>query len=392
MRKFKKLTGVLLASALVLTSLAACGSNNDASGSGNGEVFKIGGIGPTTGGASIFGQAVQNGAQLAVDEINAAGGINGFQIEFNFQDDEHDAEKSVNAYNTLKDWGMQILLGTVTSTPAVAVVEEAFNDNLFMLTPSATAVAAIGHPNAFRVCFSDPDQGVASAEFIADNNLATRIAVIYDSSDVYSSGIFEAFQKEAEVRGLDLVSVEAFTSASNTDFSVQLQKAQEADAELLFLPFYYQEASLVLKQAHDMGFAPIIFSCDGMDGILDVDGFDTSLADGVMFLAPFASTSEDEAVVSFVNAFQDRFGNVPNQFAANAYDGIYIIKAAIEHAGITPDMDVSEIGDKMIAAMQEITFNGVTMYNSTWTADGEPKKDPMVIEIRDGVYHVVQYN
>ena len=365
------------------------GDADDAPPVADGLVWRIGGIGPTSGGAAFFGQAVYNGALLAVEEINAAGGINGVPIELNFQDDEHNAEFSVNAYNALIDWGMQILLGPVTSTPAIAVNVEAYADNVFMLTPSATAIPAIAPPNAFRVCFSDPMQGTVSARYMDMVGIGERIAIIYDSSDAYSSGIFAYFTAEAEELGLNIVAVEAFTEANRTDFTVQLRIAMEADADLVFLPFYYQEAALVLHQARDMGFDPIFFSCDGMDGILNVEGFDTSLADGVKFLAPFAATSEEPATVAFVSAFEARFDHTPSQFAANAYDAIHVIKEAILHSGATVDMDKADIGDLLIAAMLEITVNGVTLYNATWGADGEVNREPMVIEIRDGIYHIV---
>ena len=253
---------------------AAAGESTAASG----EVFKIGGIGPVTGAAAVYGLAVKNGAQIAVDEINADGGINGYQIDFQFQDDEHDAEKSVNAYNTLKDWGMQMIMGTVTSAPCVAVADKTMADNMFQITPSGSSVECAQNPNVFRVCFSDPDQGAASATYIAENKLADKIAVIYDSSDVYSSGIYERFASEAANHGLDIVAAEAFTADSNKDFSTQLQKAKDAGADLVFLPIYYTEASLILNQANTMGYAPKFFGCDGMDGILQVDNFDTKLA------------------------------------------------------------------------------------------------------------------
>ena len=389
--KFKKIASVALVATMVVASLAGCGSKGgDAAASGEaGATFKIGGIGPTTGGAAVYGQAVANGAQIAVDEINAAGGINGTQIEFKFEDDEHDAEKAVNAYNTLKDWGMQTLLGTVTSAPCIAVVDKTNADNMFQLTPSGTAVDCIRHPNAFRVCFSDPNQGVASADYIADQGLASKVAVIYDSSDPYSSGINDSFAAQAKAKGLEIVASEAFTAESKSDFSVQLQKAKDAGAELVFLPFYYTEASLVLKQAKDMDFAPTFFGCDGMDGILDVDQFDASLADGVMFLAPFASTSEDPMTVKFVEAYQKAHNEVPNQFAADAYDGIYIMKAAIEAGKVTPDMDVSAICDAMKGVMTTIKVDGITAKQLTWDESGEPLKQPMVIEIRDGVYNAL---
>ena len=317
-----------LTAAMTVTMLAGCGGGETEKGSS--DTIKIGGIGPVTGDAAIYGEAVKNGAELAVKEINEAGGINGAQIEFNFQDDEADAEKAVNAYNTLKDWGMQALLGTVTSAPCVAVGEVAQADNMFLLTPSGTAVECVQYDNAFRVCFSDPMQGAESAKYIADNQLATKIAVIYNSSDVYSTGIYQAFAKEAETEGLEIVAAEAFTAESKTDFSVQLQKAKDAGAELVFLPFYYSEAALVLQQAAGINYSPIFFGCDGMDGILDVEGFDADLANNLMFLSPFTPTSTDEAIQKFVTDYKEAYGGTPNQFAADAYDGVYAMKAAME--------------------------------------------------------------
>ncbi|MFV0529707.1 MAG: ABC transporter substrate-binding protein [Lachnospiraceae bacterium] len=384
MKKYKRIISTILLAAMAVTSLAACGGAKEETTEST--AFKIGGIGPTTGGAAVYGTAVKNGAQLAVDEINAAGGINGVNIEFNFQDDEHDQEKAVNAYNTLKDWGMQALLGTVTSAPCIAVGEEAYNDNMFLLTPSATAVDAIKYDNAFRVCFSDPSQGQVSADYIADNSLAQKIAVIYDSSDTYSTGIYEAFAAQAQEVGLDIVAAEAFTADNKTDFSVQLQKAKDAGAELVFLPFYYTEASLVLKQAASMQFDPIFFGCDGIDGILNVEGFDPAVAEGVVFLSPFSVSSESEKIQNFVAAYEEEYGETPNQFAADAYDGIYIIKAAMEQGGVTVDMDSSEICDLLKTAMTEITVEGVTAPELTWNADGEPNKAPMVLEIKNGAY------
>ena len=350
------------------------------------DTFKIGGIGPITGGAAVYGQAVMNASQMAADEINEAGGINGYQIEFNFQDDEHDAEKSVNAYNTLKDWGMQMLLGTVTSTPCTAVEGEAANDNMFLLTPSGSAVESISGDNAFRVCFSDPNQGTASAQYIGENKLAEKVAVIYNSSDVYSSGIYNTFATEAANQPFEIVSAEAFTEDSKTDFSVQLQKAKDAGADMVFLPIYYTEASLILTQAAAMDYAPKFFGCDGLDGLLAVEGFDTSLAEGVMLLTPFAADADDEQTQAFVASYKEKFGDTPIQFAADAYDGLYIIKAAAEKAGLTPDMDASAICDAMKTAMTEITYDGLTGAGMTWGADGEPNKAPKAVVIKDGAY------
>ena len=391
MKMLKKAASLALASAMVF-SLAACGSNGGGSDEGNADAttFKIGGIGPTTGNNAIYGTAVQNGIQLAVDEINADGGINGYQIEYQFEDDQSDSEKSVNAYNTLKDWGMQMLVGTVTSTPCVAVVEETHADNMFQFTPSATTVEAIQYDNAFRMCFSDPSQGSVSADYIAENGLASKIGIIYDSSDTYSTGIYQNFATEAEAKGLEVVAAEAFTADSNTDFSVQIQKVKDAGAELVFLPIYYQQASLILAQADRAGFAPAWFGVDGMDGLLDVEGFDTNLAEGLMFLTPFTPDAEDEATQTFVADYEAEFGDTPIQFAADAYDCMYVIKAAVEQADITPDMSISDMCDAMKGAMTEITIDGLTGKQITWGEDGEPSKEPTVVVVEGGAYKVLQ--
>lgn len=383
MKKFKKLVSVMVASAMVL-AMAGCGASE--TGNAGGDTFKIGGIGPTTGGAAIYGIAVQNGAQLAVDEINAAGGVNGYKLELNFQDDEHDAEKSVNAYNVLKDWGAQMIVGSVTSTPCIAVSQKTMEDNMFQITPSGSAVECAQYDNCFRVCFSDPNQGAASAQYIGENALAQKVAVIYDSSDVYSTGIYESFVKEAANQNFEIVSAEAFTADSKTDFTVQLQKAKNASADLVFLPIYYQESSLILTQANGMGYAPKFFSCDGMDGILGVENFDTTLAEGVMLLTPFAADAADELTQTFVKAYQEKYTDVPNQFAADAYDAVYAIKAAIEKSGVTPDKSVSDICEAMKAAMVEISLDGLTGLGMTWTIDGEPNKAPKAVVIKDGAY------
>ena len=392
MKLLKRAAALLMVSTLAVTSLAACGSKKENSGSSDADTFKIGGIGPTTGDAAVYGIAVKNGAQLAVDEINEAGGINGKKIEYKFEDDQADAEKSVNAYNTLKDWGMQILVGSVTSTACTAVVEETHTDNMFQLTPSATALESIQYDNAFRMCFSDPSQGVASADYIVDNKIAEKVAVIYNSSDVYSSGIYQKFAEEAKTKGLEIVAAEAFTADNKTDFSVQLQKAKASGADLVFLPIYYQEASLILAQAQKMGYTPKYFGCDGMDGLLALEGFDTALAEGVMFLTPFTPDAEDDATQKFVSAYKEKFGETPIQFAADAYDCVYAIKEAAEKAKITPDMSISDLCDAMKAAMTEITIDGLTGKQITWAADGEPSKEATVVIVEKGAYKVLQVN
>ncbi len=378
MKKLAKALSFTLAAATVLSTTAFAD-----------DTFKIGSIGPVTGPAAAYGSAVMNAAQIAVDEINEAGGVNGALLEFNPQDDTLDAEAAVNAYNKLKDWGMQMLLGTVTSACCIEVESYAVEDNMFLLTPSGSAVDCItAGDNAFRVCFSDPDQGAASAQYIGENGLAEKVGVIYDSSDVYSSGIFATFRAEAENQPFEIVedAVGAFTADSKTDFSVQLQKAKDAGVDLVYLPIYYNEASLIFTQAAAMDFSPLWFGVDGMDGILSVDGFDNSLAEGVMLLTPFSADAEDELTQNFVAKYQDLYGEVPNQFAADAYDGVYAIKAALEASGATADMSASEICDLLKVAMTEISLDGLTGTGMTWDASGEPTKAPKAVVIEDGAY------
>ena len=397
MKKLNKVVSTLMASMMAVSMMAGCGADTATTDAGSqtegaastaaaGSTFKIGAIGPLTGGAAAYGLAVCNAAELAVEEINAAGGINGYQIEYKKEDDELNAEKSINAYNTLKDWGMQVLVGSTTSACSIAVSEYTKADNMFQLTPSGSAVDCVKYDNAFRVCFSDPNQGIASAQYISDNNLASKVGIIYDSSDVYSSGIYQKFTEEAAGKNFEIVSAEAFTQDNNTDFSVQLQKAKDAGADLVFLPIYYKDASLILTQANTMGYTPTFFGVDGLDGILTVDNFDTSLAEGVMLLTPFAADAKDDLTVNFVAKYQEKYGEIPNQFAADAYDAVYIIKKAIEAKNVTPDMSVSDICEALKGAMTEIEASGLTSAKMTWDASGEPNKEPKAVVIKGGAY------
>ena len=287
--KKKSLFALLLALAMLL-ALSACGGNSGNGGNAedaavedadtdgtdagtdggdtadagdSGAAFKIGGTGPLTGGAAIYGNAVQYGAKIAMDEINAAGGVNGYLLDVRYEDDTHDPEKAVNAYNVLKDWGMQLSLGSVTSKPGEATSAE------IALTPSASSVATIdGKDNVFQMCFTDPGQGAKSAEYISEQGLGEKIAIIWKNDDVYSKGIRDTFVEEAAARNLEIVSETTFNDSNATDFSVQVSNAQESGADLVFLPIYYEPAALIFAQASSVGYAPKWFGVDGMDGIL----------------------------------------------------------------------------------------------------------------------------
>ena len=369
----KKLLSLALAGMMVL-GLAACGGNggdtsSDASTDSStdssaaaptGAAFKLGGTGPLTGAAAIYGVAAKNGATIAVEEINAKGGD--IQFDLRYEDDVHDAEKAVNAYNTLKDWGMQLSLGSVTSKPAEATSVKNNEDRIFALTPSA------------------------SATYISEKKLGTKIAVIWKNDDVYSKGIHETFVAKAEELGLEIVSDTTFADGNDTDFSVQLTDAQKKGADLVFLPMYYQPASLILAQAQGMSYAPKWFGVDGMDGILTMDGFDTELAEGVMLLTPFNADAEDQQTKDFVAKYQEKYNEIPNQFAADAYDCVYAYYQALTNAKATPDMNATTLCDLMIQQFTTMTFNGLTGTDVTWDSTGAVSKQPKGMVIQNGAY------
>ena len=334
-----------------------------------------------------YGTNVYNAAKIAADEINENGGFNGYKVEIlDAGDDQGDPEKAVNAYNDLIDKGMQMLCGTVTSGSCIAVGAEAAEDT-FLFTPSATALDCItAGTNEFRMCFTDPAQGTKSAQYISEHKLATKVAVLYDSAADYNSGVHDAFVAAAADDGLEVVADEAYTTDSNTDYSVQLAKIKKSGAELLFLPNYYSDNALILQQASEAGLDIKFFGVDGMDGILNVENFDKSLAEGVMLLTPFSATATDEKSQNFVKAYGDAHnGEIPNQFAADTYDVLYAMQLAADDAKITPDMENADISAAMSASMANIELDGLTG-KAKWTEDGECDKEPKAFEIKDGAY------
>ena len=386
----KKLLVVLL-TAMCLLSLSACGGQSSSGANDDGTItIKLGGSGPLSGDAKAYGIAVRNAAMLAVEEINNSDSK--IKFEFNMQDDEHDAEKAVSAYSVLYDWGMQVSLFTVTSGPGAAVAKNYDEDRIFALTPSGSSTDLIytdsqNFKGNFQMCFTDPNQGVASADYIAENFKDAKVGIIYTSDDVYSVGIYEKFLSEAKEKGVNVVYKDgAFTSESATDFSTQLTSAKLAGADLLFMPIYYQPASNILDQASDMGYAPAFFGVDGMDGILELEGFNTSLAEGVYLLTPFSATSTDDLTVHFVEAYKNKYSEVPNQFAADGYDCVYAIHQALENIGVDENYDYDNIYDDMIEQFTSMTFNGLTGKSMTWSENGEIKKAPEAFVIKDGVY------
>ena len=394
----KKVLAFTMALAMVAASFAGCGNSSStdtaattaaagettAAVQGTGTV-KVGMSGPLTGGASAYGLAVKAGMEIAVEEINAKGGL---QLEFNAQDDEADGEKAVSAYNVLKDWGMQVMAGQVTTGAALAVAPESVSDNMFNLTPSASAESlATTGDNIFQMCFTDPNQGASAAELVSTKYAGSKVGIIYDSSDDYSSGLYKGFSANAATMGVEIVATTSYTADNKADLSTQVTKCQEAGADLVFLPIYYTEAAQILSYANRIGYAPKFFGCDGMDGILTVEGFDTALAEGLALMTPFDANASDEATQSFVTKFKERMnGLVPNQFAADGYDVIYAIYNALTAAGVTGNESASEICDALKAQFTTMTVDGLTGTGMHWDENGMISKAPAAVVIENGVY------
>ena len=387
----KKVLAMLMAALMVAAMFTGCSSSKPATettaaaAAATAGTVKIGMSGPLTGGASAYGLAVKAGMEVAVEEINAKGGL---QIEFNAQDDEADGEKAVSAYNVLKDWGMQVMAGQVTTGSALAVAPESTADNMFNLTPSASAESlALSGANIFQMCFTDPNQGASAAELVSTKALGTKVGVIYDSSDDYSSGLYKGFSDKAAELGLEIVATTSFTADNKADLSTQVTQCQDAGADLVFLPIYYTEAAQILSYANKIGYAPKFFGCDGMDGILDLEGFDTSLAEGLALMTPFDANASDEATQSFVAKFKEKMdGLVPNQFAADGYDVIYALYNAMTAAGITGSESASEICTALEAQFATMTIDGLTGTGMHWDENGMISKAPAAVVIENGVY------
>ena len=371
----KKLIAMVLALMLALTVCSAFADEAI--------TLKIAHIGPQTGPVAVYGLATYRGAQIAADEITAAD--NGITIELLNEDDTHDAEKAVNAYNKVLQDGAQMIVGTTTTDPCIAVGTIANEERVFMLTPSASSTEVTeGKDNVYQLCFTDPNQGSASAAVIKERNLGSKIAVIYNNEDPYSSGIYQTFVEKAAELGLEIVSETTFTSSTN-DFSVQVADAKDKGADLVFLPIYYDPASQILIAANGIDYKPVFFGVDGMDGILTLEGFDTSLAEGVMLLTPFVADAQDERTVNFVAKYNELYNETPNQFAADGYDCIYALVEAAKIAGVKTGDAAEDICDAMIAAMQQLQITGLTG-TMVWSDNGEVDKVPTAMVIKDGVY------
>ena len=384
---------VVLVSLFMVVSLAACSSSSsssdDSSSDSNTEstsVIKIGGSGPTTGEYAQYGLAVQYGAQVAVDEINETRSDDEWKLELNFLDDKGDGEEASKAYAQLVDWGMQVSMLCTTTGSSLAVADSYNDAGIFAMTPSGSAQDIIsGKDYVYRMCFADPEQGTAAADYISEHNLALKVAVFYQSDSDYSVGVYEAFKAEAEKLGLETVSTYSFTADNATDFSTGVSDAKNAGAELVFLPLYYENDTKIILACQSAGYTPVFFGVDGFDGALEQEGVDASVFEGVYYLTPFAYTATDDATVSFVEKYKALSGSNPNQFAADAYDVVYAIYNALVEGGATADMSAQDMGELLLAQFQNgFTYSGLTGSDMTWDSEGAVVKAPLAFQVKDG--------
>lgn len=396
MKRF--LAGVI--SLVMMFSLTACsqGENNQQNNVSNEsnnqqntddtndvETFLIGGIGPLTGGAASYGNGVKQGCEIAISEINEAGGIEvgdkTYNLALQFEDDESSEDKAITAYNTLMDKGMNALIGTVTSAPCIAIKEYSKNDGVLQITPSGSAIDCVSDaPNIFRLCFTDPLQGVTMANFAVNDLGKTKIAVIFNNSDDYSTGMKNAFVQQVVANGGQITSEEAFNEG-DVDFSTQLTKIKGTDAEIIFCPVYYEAAAYITQQAKELGMDLPFIGGDGWDGIL-AQVTDSSTIEGSVFLSPFLATDTSAPVANFVSKYQEAYKSTPDQFAADGYDAVYVIKAAMETANSIESED-------LIKAMTEIKVDGITG-SMSFTEEGEPDKSAKFVIIKDGNYAAME--
>lgn len=374
----------MLALVLCLLCATSCGEANYTA---NNTKYVIGATGPLTGDNSVYGIAVQRGAMIAIEEINANGGLNGVEFAFEMIDDVAAADKAATGYTSLYEKGMQISIGSVTSGACASFAAEAANDGVLFVTPSASAENVIAvSENAFRVCFGDSQQGTIAANKLTEQY--TKIGVIYDTSDPYSAGIYEAF--EAEMTKLNKTKdtdyfVYTFTKETNKDFSTQVSELKSKECDVLFLPFYYTEAALVCKKAAQLDFNVPVFGCDGLDGIKGQ--LDDTVTAVVTYITPFDVNSTDTKVKSFVDAFQKKYGEAPNQFAADGYDAVMIVYEAMKTAGVNDvTISASALADliRPVLTGGNFKYSGVTGNNMTWGTDGSCNKEAVVVTVDRG--------
>ncbi len=384
----KKLKIVTLLVAVVMTcaAIVGCAGNNTEEAS-----IKVGLIAPLTGDVAVYGIAARNGAVLYVNELNEAGGIDGKKIDLIIYDDKGDATESVNAYNKLVTSDEVVaILGPVTSTPTIAVAQTSVSDNVPILTPTATHedVTSYGN-NTFRACFIDAQQGVSMATMAVESLGAKTAAIIYNTSDPYSTGLKDSFTAKAQELGLEILATEGYASA-DVDYKAQLTNIMAVSPDVLFTPDYYNTVYKIAQQAKEMGNTATLLGVDGVDGILTIDGADASYLEGMCFSNHYDVNDPAELVQNFRAAYEKEFGEVPNAFASLGYDGARIMFTAIEGAikdGAKPG-PTAEFYQAVIDKLDATDVVGVTG-PITYDDHNNPQKVCAVIKIEDGAYTFV---
>lgn len=389
MKRTTKIFALVLSLVMLLCafSFTSCNSANPAK---NNEKIKIGLTGPLTGGASIYGVAVRNAAQLAVDEINAAGGLDGIKFELVMLDDKHDATTVESLYAKLYEEGMQVSLGTVTTAPGLNFKSFAKEDNVFFLTPSATGDAIPEFSNGYQMCFADSNQGTAAAKFFNENYQGKKVGVFYKSDDEYSVGIFNNFKSNLDA-SFGEIAIAPFTgNASTFDSQIQVLK----DCEVVFMPIYYTPASQFMTQASNVeNSIGVYYGCDGFDGIDAIEGFDIStVKQEVSYLSHFNSTATEGPAADFIAKYNDKYDESKepiNQFGASAYDCVYAIYEALKVAKtngkkIAANTSATELCEilKEVFNSDSFVFHGITgktegnnKSNISWSSNGTVQKE-----------------
>lgn len=366
--KFTKFLSLALSVVLCLGMLAGCGSVNYAE---NNKEYVIGVSAPLTGSAAMYGVAVANSAQIAVDEINAVGGLNGVMFKLVVTDDMHDATKVSTNYSSMYEGGMQASLGTVTTAPCLEFKNLSADDNVFFLTPSASGDTIPELDNGYQMCFADGNQGKVSAEYVNANFSGQTIGVFYKSDDPYSSGIFNQFKTNLDA-SVTIVET-TFTEANTTDFSAQIDTLK--DCGFIFMPIYSTPASLFMTQGKDiMAADAIYYGCDGFDGIENIEGFDiAAVPQEVTMLSHFNSKATDGPAKVFIDKYVAAYGaDTLNQFGASAYDCVYAIYGAMKKAVEEgKDIPVTISASELCEILKE-QFNGSYSLTGAVTGDGTP--------------------
>ena len=388
--KFTKTLSLILTVALCLGAIAifaAC--DNSSHYAENNTEYIIGLSGPLTGGAAMYGVAVKNSAQMAVDEINAAGGLNGVKFKLIATDDMHDATKVSTNYSSMYEGGMQVSLGTVTTAPGLEFKNLSADDNVFFLTPSASGDAIPANPNGYQMCFADGNQGKVAAEFVNANLKGKTIGAFYKADEAYSKGIYDQFT--ANLDSSVTVIPTSFTDANTTDFSTQISTLKDCD--FIFMPTYYTPASLFMQQAKDIVPAnAVYYGCDGFDGIDNIEGFDiTTIPQKVTMLSHFNSKATEGKAKDFIDKYVDKYGKETlNQFGASAYDCVYAIygamKAAIDAGTEIPaNISASDLCEILKAQFNGgYTYeNGVTGESIKWESTGYVNKGAIQYVIKE---------